>query len=138
MEKYINLLDSNCLKVLIAFIVLDVLFGVFRAVIEKATNSTIGIDGIIRKTAMIITIVVCLVLDYLIQIDLVCFFPAELKDLLHISKIGISELFAVLYILFESLSILKNMYRCKLPIPKPLKKWIEKLLKELTSEIKEK
>lgn len=137
MEKYINLLDSKCLKVLIAFIVLDVIFGVFRALIEKGINSTIGIDGIIRKTAMIVTIVVCLVLDYLIQIDLISFFPIELKELLHINKIGISELFAVLYILFESLSILKNMYKCKLPIPKPLKKWIEKLLKELTNEIKE-
>lgn len=137
MEKYINLLNSKCLKVLITFIVLDVLFGVFRAIIEKEANSTIGIDGLIRKTAMIITIVVCLFLDFLIQIDLISFFPVELKDLLHINKIGISELFAVLYILFESLSILKNMYKCKLPIPRPLKKWIEKLLKELTNEIKE-
>jgi toxin secretion/phage lysis holin len=73
MEKYLNLLDSKCLKILIVFIVLDVLFGVFRALIEKGINSTIGIDGIIRKVAMIVTIVVCLFLDYLIEIDLISF-----------------------------------------------------------------
>lgn len=137
MEKYLNLLNNNFLKILVTFIVLDVIFGVFRALIEKELNSTIGIDGIIRKIAMIVTIVVCLFLDYLIKIDLIGFMPLELKDIIHVSKIGISELFSILYILFESLSILKNMHKCKLPMPKPLKKWIEKLLKELTSEVKE-
>ena len=137
MEKYLNLLNNNFLKILVTFIVLDVIFGVFRALIEKELNSTIGIDGIIRKIAMIITIVVCLFLDYLINIDLIFFIPVELKDIIKIKKIGISGLFSLLYILFESLSILKNMHKCKLPMPKPLKKWIEKLLKELTSEVKE-
>lgn len=137
MEKYLNLLNNNFLKILVTFIVLDVIFGVFRALIEKELNSTIGIDGIIRKIAMIVAIVVCLFLDYLINIDLIFFVPMELKDVIHISKIGISGLFSLLYILFEALSILKNMHKCKLPMPKPLKKWIEKLLKELTSEVKE-
>lgn len=137
MEKYLNLLNNNFLKILVTFIVLDVIFGVFRSLIEKELNSTIGIDGIIRKIAMIVAIVVCLFLDYLINIDLIFFVPMELKDVIHISKIGISGLFSLLYILFEALSILKNMHKCKLPMPKPLKKWIEKLLKELTSEVKE-
>lgn len=137
MEKYINLLNNNFLKVLVIVIALDVLFGVFRALIEKELNSTIGIDGIIRKIAMIVTICVCLGLDYLINIDLIAFIPQELKQIIHISKVGISELFSILYILFESLSILKNMHKCKLPMPKPLKKWLEKLLTDLTSEVKE-
>lgn len=137
MEKYINLLNNNFLKVLVIIIALDVLFGVFRAFMEKELNSTIGIDGIIRKIAMLVTICVCLILDYLINIDLIAFIPQELKQIIHISKVGISELFSILYILFESLSVLKNMHKCKLPMPKPLKKWLEKLLTDLTSEVKE-
>lgn len=138
MEKYIDLIDNKFLKVLVVVIALDVIFGIFRAIKEKNINSTIGIDGIIRKIAMLITICVCLVLDYLINVDLIGFIPVELKEFIHINKIGVSELFAVLYILFESLSILKNMHLVGLPLPTPLKKWLEKLLKELTSEVKKK
>ena len=46
-------------------------------------------------------------------------------------------IFNILYIIFEILSIFKNMYRCKLPLPKKLKVFLEKMLKEFTSEIKE-
>lgn len=137
MEKYINLLNNNFLKILIVFIVLDVIFGIFRAIKERDTNSTIGIDGIIRKVGMLITIVFCIVLDNLININLIGFIPDDVKDLINLKHIGISELFSLLYILFESLSILKNMYKCKLPIPKKLQLLLEKLLKEFTSEVKE-
>ncbi len=137
MEKFINIINNQFLKILVVFIVLDVLLGLFRAIKEHKTNSTIGIDGIIRKVCMIITIIVCLVLDNLISLDLVGFIPKDIKDIFNINKIGISELFSVLYMLFESLSILKNMYKCKLPIPKKLKTFLEKLLKEFTSELKD-
>lgn len=135
MENYINLLNNKFLQVLIIFVVLDVIFGLFRAIKDHKINSTIGIDGIIRKTGMLITIIVCLILDYLINIDLIAFIPNNLKEIINIKRIGISELFSSLYILFESLSILKNMYKCKLPIPKKLQSLLEKILKDFTSEV---
>lgn len=132
-----ELLDNKTLQILIVFIALDVIFGVLRAIKEKKLNSTIGIDGIIRKVAMISTIIVCIILDYLVKINFIGFIPSDITSSIGIEKIGISELFGILYILFESLSILKNMYKCKLPIPKKLQRGIEKLLKEFTSEVKE-
>ena len=137
MEKIINLMNNRFLQILIVFIILDVLFGIFRAIRDKKLNSTIGIDGIIRKIAMLVTIIVCIILDYLINIDLIGFIPNELKEIININKIGICELFSLLYILFESLSILKNMYKCKLPIPKKIQSLLEKILKEFTNEVKE-
>lgn len=139
MIKYINLLNEDkFLKILIAVIALDVFFGIFRAMVEKNINSTIGIDGIIRKVAMIVTIIICLFVDTLIDINLIGFIPKETREVIHIMKIGIGDFFGFLYIIFECLSVIKNMYKMKLPVPKFMKKAIEKLLKDITSEIKEK
>ena len=137
-NKYIELISNNKgIKVLIIFITLDVIFGVLRALKERKLNSTIGIDGIIRKVGMMISILFSIIIDEMLNIDLVSFIPETLKTNLSIGKIGIANLFSTLYVIFEVLSILKNMIKCKIPIPKKLQKFLEKILKEFTSEIKE-
>lgn len=138
-EKTINLFVNNkSIRFLIIFIVLDVIFGFLRSIKERKTNSTIGIDGIIRKTGMLITIVVTIILDKMVGIDLISFIPSDLKNSIGIGKVGITTLFNSLYIIFEILSIMKNMRRCEIPLPNKLNKFLDKLLKEFTSEIKEK
>lgn len=138
MKKYYEIMIHNKgVQLLIIFIVLDVIFGVLRAIKEHKLNSTIGIDGIIRKTGMIFTISFCILIDEIVNIDLIGFIPEAIKNSLNVSKIGISNLFNLLYIIFEILSIFKNMYKCKLPLPKKLKLYLEKILKEFTSEVKE-
>ena len=102
---------------------------------QKKTNSTIGIDGIIRKIGMIFSIAGCVMVDFIVKIDLVFFLPEGLKN--YVGSIGIASLFAIIYCLFETLSIFKNMMRCKIPLPNKLKKYIEKLLSEFTNEVKE-
>ena len=136
-EYYEIMVHNKGVQLLIIFITLDVIFGVLRAIKEGKLNSTIGIDGIIRKVGMIITICVCILVDIIISIDLIGFIPDKVKEILGLSKIGISMLFNILYIIFEILSIFKNMYKCKLPLPKKLKVYLEKILKEFTSELKE-
>ena len=136
-EYYEIMLHNKGVQLLIIFITLDVIFGVLRAIKEGKLNSTIGIDGIIRKVGMIITICVCILVDIIISIDLIGFIPDKIKEVLGLSKIGISMLFNILYIVFEILSIFKNMYKCKLPLPKKLKVYLEKILREFTSELKE-
>lgn len=136
MEYILNsLINNKSLQILVIFIVLDVIFGFLRAVKERRLNSSIGIDGIIRKTGMMITIVVAIVLDRIINIDILFFIPNEIKTLLDINSCGIAVLFNSLYIIFESLSILKNMKRCGIPFPKKLNDFLEKLLSEFTSEV---
>lgn len=138
MKGYYEIMVHNKgVQLLIIFIVLDVIFGVLRAIKEGKLNSTIGIDGIIRKVGMIITICVCILVDTIVSVDLIGFIPENIKVVLGLSKVGISMIFNILYIIFEILSIFKNMYRCKLPLPKKLKVFLEKMLKEFTSEIKE-
>ena len=136
-EYYEIMVHNKGVQLLIIFITLDVIFGVLRAIKEGKLNSTIGIDGVIRKVGMIITICVCILVDIIISIDLIGFIPDKIKEVSGLSKIGISMLFNILYIVFEILSIFKNMYKCKLPLPKKLKVYLEKILREFTSELKE-
>ena len=132
-----ELINNKLIQVLVIFIVLDVLFGILGSIKQHKTNSTIGIDGIIRKIAMMFTIACCIVLDYIVEIDLIGFIPETIKQSINIGRVGTADLFALLYCLFEVLSIFKNMYKIGLPLPKKLKKWLEKILKEFTNEVKE-
>lgn len=128
-------INNGYLKSLILFIVFDVIFGILRAIKEGSVNSTIGIDGIIRKCGMLLSIILCIIVDNIVQIDLISFIPEEIKTYLNISSVGVTFLFNSLYIVFEILSIMKNMIKCKLPIPKKLKTLFEKILKEFTNEM---
>lgn len=136
-EYYEIMVHNKGVQLLIIFIVLDVIFGVLRAIREGKLNSSIGIDGIIRKVGMIITICVSILVDMIVSVDLIGFIPENVKVVLGLSKVGCSIIFNIVYIIFEILSIFKNMYKCKLPLPKKLKVFLEKMLKEFTSEIKE-
>lgn len=137
MSKIISLISTNKgMNILIIVIVLDVIFGILRSIREHSLNSTIGIDGIIRKIGMIISIIFSLIIDSLLNINLIGFIPESIRS--YFGNVGIADLFNLLYIIFEILSILKNMIKCKMPIPKKIQKFLEKLLKEFTSEIKEK
>ena len=138
MDLILNLLSRNkSIQMLCIFIVLDVIFGFLRSVKERKTNSTIGIDGIIRKTGMMITIVTAIVIDKIANIDLIFFIPENIKNVLNLKECGITILFNSLYIIFDSLSILKNMRKCEIPFPRKLNDFLEKLLTEFTSEMEE-
>lgn len=129
--------NSKSVKILIVCIILDVIFGILRALKEKKINSCIGIDGIIRKVGMILSIAFCFVIDYISHFNLIGFLPESITESLHLGQCGLAFIFNSLYIVFEGLSILKNMIKCKMPIPKKLQEYLEKLLYEFTNENKE-
>lgn len=137
MEKFISLLNNDGMKVLIVVIVLDLILGILRAIRERSVNSCIGIDGMIRKVGMLIVIVFLTIIDSIIHFDLIGFIPKTIKEILKLGQVGISSLFNILFIIFEILSIFKNMIKCKLPIPKKLQVYLENIMKEFTGEIKE-
>ena len=139
MQDFLNLLiNSNAIKVLVIFIILDTIFGILRAIREKKVNSAIGIDGIIRKTGMIICTIFFRLIDHILDINFIAFLPDSIKSFLNLNSVGIALIFIILFIVFEFLSILKNMIKCKMPIPKKLQSFLEKLLKEFTTELDEK
>lgn len=138
MEFLKYLINNDGFKILCIVIVLDTIFGILRAIKEKQVNSCIGIDGIIRKVGMLIAIIFLSLIDTIIHIDLIGFIPDTIKEVLNFGQVGISSLFMLLFILFEILSIFKNMILCKLPIPKKLQELLENVMQEFTGEIKRK
>ena len=134
---YDILINNKLIQVLVIFITLDVIFGILGSIKQHKTNSTVGIDGIIRKIGMIFSIAGCVVIDSIVEINLLSFIPEELRNYLNLGSFGTASLFAILYSLFEILSIFKNMMRCKLPLPVKLQKLIYKLLNDFTSEVKD-
>lgn len=138
MEKFVLLFNNEGMKVLIIVIVLDTILGILRAICEKGLNSCIGIDGMIRKVGMLIVMVFLIVIDHIIHLNLLGFIPENARNILQLKDVGISSLFNILFIIFETLSIFKNMILCKLPIPKKLQNYLENIMKEFTEEIKEK
>ena len=137
MEFFYKLLNSKSLQILCIVIVLDLIFGILRAIREKNINSSIGIDGMIRKVGMLITIIFLAFIDNLVHIDFIGFIPEQIKEFLNIKEVGIMQVFNILFVIFEILSILKNMIKVKMPIPKKLQLFLEKVMKEFTGEIKE-
>ena len=138
MEYLQNLINNDGFKILIIVVVLDTIFGILRAIKEKKVNSVIGIDGIIRKIGMIIAITFLSIIDNIVHVDLIGFIPENVKQVLNFSNVGISNLFNVLFIIFEILSVFKNMILCNLPIPRKLQEFLENAMKEFTGEIQEK
>lgn len=134
-EKLIN---NDFFKILCILIAMDTIFGILRAIREKKINSSIGIDGIIRKVGMLIAVTFLNMIDNIININLIEFIPEAIRNAINIKKVGFNELFNFLFIVFETLSIFKNMILCKLPIPKKLQKVLENILKEFTGELDKK
>lgn len=138
MNEYLSILiNSDGLKILGIVITLDTIFGILRAIKEKSLNSCIGIDGIIRKVGMLISIIFLMAIDTIIHLDLIGFIPESIKEICNFGQVGIADLFMILFIAFEILSIFKNMILCKLPIPKKLQQFLENAMKEFTGEIKQ-
>ena len=137
--QFFNMIkECTELKVLLIFVVLDTIFGILRSIKEKKLNSNIGIDGLIRKFGMMISVIFFIGSDYLMKINLIGFVPEQVREFLGFEFFGVSTLFLYLFILYEFISVLKNMIKCKLPIPKRLQKFLEDIFKKYTSELDEK
>lgn len=117
---FFTLANNIIIQIVIIAVVMDTVFGIIRAVKERMFNSCFGIDGAIRKISMIVSIVLLGCVDVLIHINLIGFLPTGVKDWLSvnmgINMVGIAEFFGILYLVYEIVSILKNMALCGLPV----------------------
>lgn len=137
MQFFYILQDSKLLKVLLILVLLDSIFGGLRAIRERKFNSNLGIDGLIRKFGMTISVIFFMLIDFILNINFIGFIPEEIRSFINFEDVGISVLFLVLFIIYESLSILKNMIKCKLPIPQKLQSALEKMFQKYTTELNE-
>ena len=108
-----------------------------RAIKEHKFNSCVGIDGAIRKTAMLLSVGLLMLVDIIMHVNILFMIPEQYIKLLGIQKLGVCEFFCLLFVLYEAVSILKNMTLCGLPVPERIKKWIQKFLSDMTDELPE-
>ena len=131
-------------RALLIAICADMVFGSLRAIKYRKWNSAVGIDGGIRKVGMAAAVLILTLVDMLLNVNLIGWVDAEVSAALSaagIVKLGITELFAFLFTLYEATSILKNMLLCGLPIPAGLRdkaaKWLEKMTEETNAPLRE-
>lgn len=115
-------------------IIMDTVFGVIRAIKERKFNSSAGIDGAIRKVAMIVSIVFLAVADMILTINLIGFIPEEVRAYIGVEVVGLADFFGLLYLAYECVSILKNMTLCGLPLKK-VWEYVQKFLGKYTDEL---
>ena len=136
MNDFITLLGGNSLiKLLLLAVVLDTILGVGRAIKYHKFNSSVGIDGAIRKVMMLVSAGVLMMADLIIHINLVGFVDEQYLQVIGLEKVGMCELFCLLFIVYEAVSILKNMLLCGLPIPRRIREWLLKFLDDMTAEL---
>lgn len=138
MNEIVKLFEAHSfLTILLIAVLMDTILGVLRAIKEHRFNSCVGIDGAIRKVAMLFCVIVLVFIDAIVKLDLLFMIPEEYLRYIGISRLGICELFCLLFILYEIVSILKNMTLCGLPVPRKVKSFIQKFLDDMTDELPE-
>lgn len=142
MEKIIweyadNLVHNPFFQAVALAVVFDTIMGLLRAVKEKSFNSCFGINGAIRKVAMVICILFLGLADKIIGLNLIGFIPADLWVAVGVcapAAVGLMEFFSLLFVLYEIVSILKNMTLAGLPT-KSVWKNVKAFLSKYTTEL---
>lgn len=73
-SSFITTLSSNrFVDLVLIAVMLDTVLGLLRAIKERKFNSCFGIDGAIRKIAMVISVVILAVVDKLLGFNMLPF-----------------------------------------------------------------
>ena len=137
MEFLLEMAKNQFLRAVALAVVFDTIMGVLRAVKERKFNSCIGINGAIRKVGMILSIIFLRLADAVIGINLIGFLPKEMWAAIGMDAplhLGMAEFFAILFVAYEIVSILKNMALAGLPV-KGLWQKIKAILSKYTTEL---
>ena len=136
MQNFINDMSGNpIVKLFSIFLLLDVLLGSIRAIKERNWNSTVGINGMLRKTGMICSILCLALADNVMNFNLLGMVPEVVLQAMGLQRVGLSEMFGIMFILYEATSILKNMAIIDMPVSKKFNKKVQETLKKMTSEL---
>ena len=137
MEFLLEMAENPFLRAVALAVVFDTIMGVLRAVKERKFNSCIGINGAIRKVGKDLSIIFLRLADAVIGINLIGFLPKEMWAAIGMDAplhLGMAEFFAILFVAYEIVSILKNMTLAGLPV-KGLWLKIKTVLSKYTTEL---
>lgn len=132
-----SLVGNVFVKLLFIAVCADMIFGTLRAAKYRCWNSAVGIDGAIRKGGMVASVLLFTLMDMLLRVDLLSWLPVEVRnvmDTMGVVKMGITELFCLLFILYEATSVLKNMLLCGVPVPAGIREKLAVWLDNMTDE----
>lgn len=126
-------------ELVVLAIAMDTVLGCLRAARAHRWNSSVGIDGGIRKAGMLVSVLFLVLVDMLLGLDMLQFglIGDDMRAVLAsmgVTNLGIAEFFCIVYIMYETTSILKNMLLCGLPCPRGLKERLAKWLDQMTEE----
>ena len=131
------LMGNIFVRLLLIAVCADMVFGSLRAAKYRKWNSAVGIDGAIRKAGMLACVLLFTLMDMVMHIDILGWLSVDIRNVLDtcgVVKCGITELFALLFILYEATSVLKNMLLCGLPVPAGLREKLGAWLSTMTEE----
>lgn len=129
-----NTSNSPIVKIFIIALLFDVFLGSLRAIKEKNWNSTIGINGMLRKAGMVGSVVFLALADVVICFNLIAWVPENIKQVFNLNSVGLCDLFGLMFLLYELTSVLKNAAIVGI-IGKKLSNKLQKILQKLTSEL---
>lgn len=139
MDELLRELQTNSVLQLVCIMtVIDTIFGVLRAWKQHSFNSSFGIDGAIRKIGIMMGTLSLFMVDYLLGINFLPFIPEDYLQVIKLTDVGLTEVFGLMFIVYEATSVLKNMLLIGIPIPKNIKNKLELWLEKNTEEIKDK
>lgn len=111
-EHLEKLIDNPVFFAFFLIILIDVMTGFVKSLVNKETSSSKGIGGLIKHSTLLL--IVCMLYPYL--------------DIYGAG--GMADTLLVFYILFYAISIVENLGQMGIPIPSWLKKYIYKLSDE--------
>lgn len=111
-EHFEKLIDNPVFFAFFLIILIDILTGFLKSLVNKKTTSSKGIGGLIKHSTLLL--VVCMLYPF-------C-------DIYGAS--GMADTLLVFYILFYAISIVENLGEMGIPVPTWLKKYIYKLSDE--------
>lgn len=115
-QTFTDLFNNQYLRLLVVVIVLDILAGTVRAIIQKALNSSIGTTGLLKHMLILISISILTIF-------------APLFDL-----VLVANAFIGFYIFQYGLSIVENWEAIGLPVPN----WVKERMNNKKLELNEK
>lgn len=115
-QAFTDLFNNQYLRLLVVVIVLDILAGTVRAIIQKALNSSIGTTGLLKHMLILISISVLTIFAPLFELGV------------------IANTFIAFYIFQYGLSIVENWEAIGLPVPQ----WVKERMNNKKLEYNEK
>lgn len=115
------------LALLITF---DYVTGYTDAFLRKKVDSTVGIDGLIRKGSIIFAAIAFIAFDAITGFDVMAILPNEIKEytsMFGVAQFGLAEILIIGFCLNELTSVFENLNKLGIPLPKFITKRLNKI-----------